>query len=396
MSRAARLTLAAPPVPETPSFTVNYLEPETVEAEPLPEEFSSSRLRHSLLVLAAVAVAVVAVVVLAPGLASLRERFAGAEAGWLVVAAGLQVLSCASYVLVFRAVFCQRMSWRTSTEIGLSELAANSILSVGGAGGLALGAWILRRGGVAVGHIARRTVAFFLLTSLANVGFLTLGGIALATGALSGAPSVLYGLVPALGGVLLISLALGARWAAGRMAQRTQRDRVAGVFRAVGAGVDEALALLRAHDPLIILGAAGYMLFDVAMLGVCFAAFGNDVPPVGVLLLAYIIGQLGSLIPLPGGIGGVDGALIGTLVIYGVDVTDAAVAVIAYRGLLLSIPALLGLPALAVLRRRLQTEAHDIAACAPGDEVELLGRGKVRVAYPGAVSGRGAAPRPTG
>jgi uncharacterized membrane protein YbhN (UPF0104 family) len=380
-------------VPETPSFTVNSLE--TVEAEPLPEEFSSSRLRHSLLVLAAVAVVVVAVVVLAPGLASLRERFAGAEAGWLVVAAGLQVLSCASYVLVFRGVFCQRMSWRTSTEIGLSELAANSILSVGGAGGLALGAWILRRGGVAVGHIARRTVAFFLLTSLANVGFLILGGIALATGALSGAPSVPYGIVPALGGVLLISLALGARSTADRLAQRTQRDRVARVFRVVGEGVDEALALLRAHEPLIILGAAGYMLFDVAMLGVCFAAFGNDVPPVGVLLLAYIIGQLGSLIPLPGGIGGVDGALIGTLVIYGVDVTDAAVAVIAYRGLLLSIPALLGLPALAVLRRRLQTEAHDIAACVPGDEVEVLGRGKVRMAYPGAVSGSRAGPRPT-
>ena len=370
---------------ETPSFTVNSLE--TVEAEPLPEEFSSARLRHSLLVLAAVALVVVAVVVLAPGLASLRERFAGAEAGWLVVAAGLQVLSCASYVLVFRAVFCQRMSWRTSTEIGLAELAANSILSVGGAGGLALGAWILRRGGVAVGHIARRTVAFFLLTSLANVGFLILGGIALATGALSGAPSVLYGIVPALGGVLLISLALAARSTAGRLAQRTHRDRVARVLRVVGEGVDEALALLRAYEPLIILGAAGYMLFDVAMLGVCFAAFGNDVPPVGVLLLAYIIGQLGSLIPLPGGIGGVDGALIGTLVIYGVDVTDAAVAVIAYRGLLLSIPALLGLPALAVLRRRLQTEAHDIAACVPGDEVDVLGRGKVRVAYPGAVSG---------
>ncbi len=381
-------------MPETPSFTVNSLE--TVEAEPLPEEFSSSRLRHSLLVLAAVAVVVVAVVVLAPGLASLRERFAGAEAGWLAVAAGLQVLSCASYVLVFRAVFCQRMSWRTSTEIGLSELAANSILSVGGAGGLALGAWILRRGGVAVGHIARRTVAFFLLTSLANVGFLILGGIALATGALSGAPSVLYGIVPALGGVLLVSLALGARSTAGRLAQRTQRDRVARVFRVVGEGVDEALALLRAHEPLIILGAAGYMLFDVAMLGVCFAAFGNDVPPVGVLLLAYIIGQLGSLIPLPGGIGGVDGALIGTLVIYGIDVTDAAVAVIAYRGLLLSIPALLGLPALAVLRRRLQTEAHDIAACVPGDEVDVLGRGKMRVAYPGAVSGSRAGPRPTG
>jgi hypothetical protein len=53
------------------------------------------------------------------------------------------------------------------------------------------------------------------------------------------------------------------------------------------------------------------------------------------------------------------------------------VAVIAYRGLLLAIPALLGLPALAVLRRRLRDEAHDIAACAPGETVEIIGRGRV-------------------
>ena len=95
------------------------------------------------------------------------------------------------------------------------------------------------------------------------------------------------------------------------------------------------------------------------------------------LLVAYLIGQLGSLIPIPGGIGGVDGGLIGTLVLYGVDAGDAAVAVIAYRGLLLAIPAMLGLPALAVLRRRLRDEEHDIAACAPGQSVEVLGRGLV-------------------
>jgi uncharacterized membrane protein YbhN (UPF0104 family) len=118
------------------------------------------------------------------------------------------------------------------------------------------------------------------------------------------------------------------------------------------------------------------------MLGVCFPAFGLDVPPAGVLLVAYIIGQLGGLIPLPGGIGGVDGGLIGTLVLYGVDAVDAATAVLAYRALLLTIPAALGLPALAVLRRRLVREAHDIAACAPGQKVEVLGRGEVRRGVP--------------
>jgi uncharacterized membrane protein YbhN (UPF0104 family) len=361
-----------------PSFTVEYLEPAEIAAEPLPEEFSASRLRRSLIVLAAVVLVVIAAVVLLPGLGALRSSFMGAQPGWLVVAALLQLGSCGCYVLVFRAVFCRRMSWRTSTEIGLAELAANSVLSIGGAGGLALGAWILRRGGLGAAYIARRTVAFFLLTSLANVGFLALGGVALATGLLNGSPGLLFGVIPAVAAALAIALALAARQLAGALARRSMRARLAAAAAAVGDGVDEALRLLRTGDPAILAGASGYMLFDVAMLGACFAAFGHDVPPAGVLLVAYIVGQLGGLIPIPGGIGGVDAGLIGTLVLYGVDATDAAVAVIAYRGLLLAIPALLGLPALAVLRRRLRDEAHDIAACAPGESVEVIGRGTVQ------------------
>jgi uncharacterized membrane protein YbhN (UPF0104 family) len=367
---------------DRPSFTVEYLEPVEIEAEPLPDEFSASRLKRSLLILGATVVVVAALIVLIPGLGSLRERFNGAEPEWLLLAAGLQLGSCASYVLVFRAVFCRHMSWTTSAEIGLAELAANSVFSIGGAGGLALGAWILRRGGLPASYIARRTVAFFLLTSLANVGFLALGGLGLLTGILHGSPELLLGLIPAVAGVLAIALALGARRLAGVLARRSMRERFVAAAEAVGDGVDEALRLLRTGDPAILVGAAGYMLFDVAMLGLCFTAFGNDVPPAGVLLVAYLIGQLGGLIPVPGGIGGVDGGLIGTLVLYGIDAGDAAVAVIAYRGLLLTIPALLGLPALAVLRRRLRGEAHDIAACAPGQSVEVLGRGVVERSVP--------------
>src|SRR3954454_7279869 len=207
------------------SLGVTYLEPD-VSAEPLPDEFSPSKLRRSLLILASLVLGVVGLIVLVPGLASLRERFAGAQLGWIAVAALLQLGSCAGYVLVFRGVFCRRMSWRTSTEIGLSELAANSVLSVGGAGGLALGAWILRRGGLPTAFIARRTVAFFLLTSLANVGFLALGGIGLATGLLHGSPSILLGLVPAIAAVGAIALALGARSLAGRLARRSMRTRI--------------------------------------------------------------------------------------------------------------------------------------------------------------------------
>ncbi len=351
-----------------------------LEAEALPSEFSSSRMRRSLLLLAAIMVPVVAVLWLAPGLSSLRSSFAGAESGWLVLAAVFEFGSLFSYVVIFRAVFCPRMSWRTSSEIGLAELAANSLLSVGGAGGLALGAWILRRGGVPAGHIAKRTVAFFLLTSLANFGFLVIAGIAVATDLTAGLSNVLLlGVIPAAVGVLAIVLTLLARPAAHALAERSARPKIARTLQVVGKGAEEAFGLLRTREPAIALGSVGYMLFDVAALGICFVAFGNSLPALDVLLIAYIIGQLGGLIPLPGGIGGLDLGLIGALVLYGVNATDAAVAVLAYRGLLLAIPAMVGLPALEILRRRLRREDHDIRACVSGDEVELLGRGRIQM-----------------
>src|SRR3954454_5110174 len=225
-----------------PVLTVEYLDPE-IDAEPLPDELSPSRLRRSLLILAGIVLVVVALIVLVPGLASLRDRFAGARPGWLVFAALLQLGSCMGYVLAFRTVFCRQMSWRTSTEIGLSELAANSVLSVGGAGGLALGAWILRRGGVSGGHIARRTVAFFLLTSLVNVGCLALGGLGLLTGLFPSDASLVMCLVPMLAGVGAIVLALAPGPLAGALASRSRWRRLGVGLQHLRDGVSEALML---------------------------------------------------------------------------------------------------------------------------------------------------------
>jgi uncharacterized membrane protein YbhN (UPF0104 family) len=361
--------------------TAHDLELIPLDREPLPDSFARSRVRRSLFVVATLAVAVIALLALLPGLASVREAFRGADARWIALAALLELLSCVSYVLVFRGVFCQRMSLRTSSEIGLSEQAANSLLSVGGAGGLVLGAWILRRGGVPAGQIARRTVAFFLLTSLANFGFLAVGGLALATGVLAG-PSdrLLLGAIPALVAIAAIVLAVAAGGVARALGPRSPRPRVQATLRAIGDGVSEAGPLLR--SPAVAIGSSGYMLFDIAVLGVCFPAFGNPLPPVDALLLAYIIGQLGGLIPLPGGIGGLDLGLLGALVLYGVNAADATVAVLAYRGLFLVVPAAVGLPALASLRARLRKEDHDIRACVPGQEVEVLGAGRIRMPVP--------------
>src|SRR5438270_4935025 len=128
-----------------------------------------SGLRRHVLTLGLILIVVVALITLVPGLASLRSRFAHGNAAWLTLGAGLKVLSAFCYVAVFRSVFCSRMSWRLSTEIGLSELGANAVVPTGGAGGLALGVWALRRTGRDRDQIARRSVAFFLLTSVPNV-----------------------------------------------------------------------------------------------------------------------------------------------------------------------------------------------------------------------------------
>src|ERR1700691_6076762 len=119
----------------------------------IPDELSPRRLRRRLLEFAVVGVVIVVVVLAVPSLDSLRHEIAHASAGWLAAGIVLEACSALSYVLVFRAVFCPRMSWRLSYQIGMAEQGANSVLSVSGAGGLALGAWALRRGGRGTGQL---------------------------------------------------------------------------------------------------------------------------------------------------------------------------------------------------------------------------------------------------
>ena len=143
-------------------------------------------------------------------------------------------------------------------------------------------------------------------------------------------------------------------------------------------GVAEALALLRARDPVLLFGLAGYLAFDVMILWATFHAFGS-VPPLAIVWIGYLIGELGGLIPVPGGIGGVDLGLVGTLVLYHVPLTAATAAVLAYRAIALLVPTALGTVAFALLRRSLAREAFAISECEPGGQVEVIGRGTVRL-----------------
>jgi uncharacterized protein (TIRG00374 family) len=351
----------------------------------MPEQpaLEGHSLRKRVALLALLVVIVVAVVTLVPGLESLRTRFSHARWQWLALGSLLKLLSGLSYVAVFRSVFCSRMSWRLSSEIGLAELGANAVVPTGGAGGLALGAWALRRKGMDPDQIARRSVAFFLLTSVPNVLGVIVIGIGLASGLFDGRAGLALTVLPAAIAALAILATLGGgRWARiahrRHAARRGARARLPRVLDAIAGGVRESLALLREHNVWLVVGLIGYLVFDVMILWAAFHAFGA-VPAIAILWMGYLIGELGGLIPVPGGIGGVDLGLVGTLVLYHVPVGAATAAVLAYRAIALWVPALVGSGAFVLLRRSLARESAALTGCGEGGEVDVIGRGRVRV-----------------
>jgi uncharacterized protein (TIRG00374 family) len=334
--------------------------------------------RHLVVRMAEVA-AVVVVVVLAvgalPGFDDVRALLEDANPIWVVAVALAEVGSCAGYVVVFRSTFCPRMSWGLSSDIALAELAANTLLPAGGGGGLALGVWALRQAGMPVGHIARRTVAFFVVTSAANFIALVVVGLGAYTGILAGTGSAVLTLVPALIASLVVFVvgasprllrALGERPTGADARGRRGRAWLAlrSWLKAGADGLDQAIVLLRSHSFGAIAGSFAYMAFDIAALGFGFAAVAG-VPALSTLVLGYLIGQLGNLVPLPGGIGGTEGALLAVFALYGVNLTDAAAAVLVYRAFELTIPVIVGVPAFVMLRRRLAREDEPARVCAP-------------------------------
>jgi uncharacterized protein (TIRG00374 family) len=344
-------------------------------ARRMPDEFSPRHLVVRVVQIAAVIALGALAISALPGLEEVRQRLEDAEPVWVAALVLAELGSCAGYLLVFRETFCTQMPWSLSYDIAMAELAANSLLPAGGAGGLALGVWALRQAGMPTARIARRTVAFFVVTSAANFFALIVVALAVFAGLIAGRGSAALTLLPAAItalGVLVVTISPRLLRAIGTRGADADPDRWRGRVRlavraalAAGAdGVEQAIVLLRAHSVGVIVGSFAYMAFDIAALGFGFAAVGHA-PPLGTLVLGYLIGQLGSLIPLPGGIGGTEGALIAVFALYGVDLTEATAAVLLYRLFQLTIPALLGTPAFVLLRRRL-TRAEDPAlVCAP-------------------------------
>jgi uncharacterized protein (TIRG00374 family) len=317
----------------------------------------SRRLRNSLISLAVFFALVVLLLLAVPGLRTAAERISDANPDWVLAAIGLELLSCVGYMVLFDLVF-GRIGRRLVTRLSLSELAVNSVVSVSGLAGLALGAWVLRQKGISVERIARRSVLIFVLTSAVSAAAVVVIGVPMWVGLLPGSRNPLLTLLPA--GVAAAAIAAtiaAARWAGRRADSLGRRDsRSAVALVAISGGVETALQEIRCHD-WRLLGAVGYWLFDALTLFAALAAFGH-VASFWAVAMAYLVGMIANSLPIPGGFGAVEGGLVGMLDLFDVAPGSTVVAaVVVYRAVSLWVPALTGSVAFLLLRREIARPA---------------------------------------
>ena len=322
----------------------------------------------------------VSLVLLAPAFADLPDlwrRVSQGDASWLAAALAFKIISFGGYTVLFRSVGLDggsRLNLRVSLHIALAGHAATRLLASAGAGGVALTAWAMRRSGMERRDVAARMVTFLVLLYSIYMVALVVGGLGLATGILPGGGSLALTLVPAAFGAAVIAIVLVAQRLRPRTGVASTRlGRARDALVPVGEGVREARRLARTGNPGL-LGALVWWAGDIAVLAACFAAFGAT-PALGILVFAYFVGMLANTLPLPGGIGGVDGGMVAALAAFGVDPGLALLAVLAYRGFAFWLPIIPGAISYFALRRTVAGWAAEDAAqalAAPAAEPPVL------------------------
>src|SRR5947209_18744507 len=305
-----------------------------------------------------------------PKLLGLHETWNRIQHGnvwWFGLAFVLELCSFFGYIMLFRGVFIRgqsRIDWSESYQITMASLAATRLFAAAGAGGVALTVWAVRRSGMPARVVACRMVAFLALLYGVYMVTLVIDGVGLYLGVIPGGGSFAITVVPAIFGALVIVLFLGISmlpsdlgrtvgpWAGGRRLVERVAIRLAAASASAASGVRTAIDLVRARN-ISLLGAIAWWGFDIAVLWACFHAFGAS-PPKGVIVMSYFVGMLANTLPLPGGIGGVDGGMIGAFTAFGVDVELSVVAVLAYRAFAFWLPTLPGAVAYLQLRRTVQ------------------------------------------
>jgi uncharacterized protein (TIRG00374 family) len=303
-----------------------------------------------------------------PQIAGLHDTWKRIEQGspwWLGAAALFTMLSFGGYVLLFHGIFSpgapRRLTGSEAYQVTMAALAATRLFAAAGAGGLARQAWAMRRAGLPRRMVAVRTITVRVLQYAVYMAAMLVFGLGLYLGLFGGEAPFAMTVVPAIFAAVAIALALlstltptdlqrrleGFARRRGKLARLAQR--LATVPATFSAGVRDAIAHVRARDPSLV-GALGYWGFNIAVLWASFRAFG-DSPTMAELVMAYFVGMLGNLLPLPGGVGGVDGGMIGACIAFDVPSSLAVVSVLTYRAFAFWLPTLPGIVAYFQLRR---------------------------------------------
>lgn len=346
--------------------------------------FTVRRLVQTLVVVIALLVVIYFLVPKLVGLSDALSRLDDADPVWIAIAIGFNVLAFATYIALFKAVVggdALRLTWLETYEINMAGVAATLIFSAGGAGGIALTYWSLRKAGMGRRDVARRMVAFISLHYAFYPIALILFGVLLRTGVLNGKDSVELTIIPAgIAGLLLI---LGALIALipGDLEQRFSpyaHGERAKAFLHSAAKVPETLAEgfrfalgLFAHPSrggLAVLGAAGFWAASIGVLWASFHAFGVHVP-LAVVVQGFFLGMVANLFPLaPAGVGAVDAGMIGAFVLFGLPEETVFPAILIFRLVAFWMPIPPGIVAFFQLRKTVKRwEEEGLPADRGGD-----------------------------
>jgi uncharacterized protein (TIRG00374 family) len=329
--------------------------------------FTTRRLVQTILLVLAL---LVGIYFLFPKLVGLDEalgRLDEAEPLWIAIAIGFNVLAFATYIALFKAVVggdALRLRWVETYEINMAGVAATLLFSAGGAGGVAVTYWALRKAGMRRRDVARRMVAFITLHYAFYPLALIVFGILLRTGVLNGEDAVELTIIPAGVAGLLILIGILIALIPSNVEQRLlpyahgERAKAflhsaAKVPATVGEGFRFALGLF-AHPSrggLAVLGAAGFWAASIGVLWASFHAFGVHVP-LAVVVQGFFLGMVANLFPLaPAGVGAVDAGMIGAFVLFGIPEETVFPAVLVFRLVAFWMPIPVGIIAFFQLRK---------------------------------------------
>jgi uncharacterized membrane protein YbhN (UPF0104 family) len=329
-----------------------------VSASPTPVADRRAVLRRLLTILV-LAVGAVTALLAVPDLRPVLHELRTMDPVLVAAAVGLELASCLGYVVIFRLFFAE-LPKPAARDMAWIQMGSGALLPGGGAGSLAVGGWLLHLVGIPTREIVRRSSGLFFLTSAINVLTLALAGLVLLSGAGDGPHDLLRAGLPVLAALSITLLVLGAPPLTGRIA--VDHPRLAWLDD-IGVGIPSARRALT-HPHWRLLGGAGYLAFDIAVLWTTFAATGLR-PPLAPLALAYLVGYLANATPIPGGIGVLDAGLVGALALYRLPLTHAAAAVLVYHAIAFWLPTLGGTLAYARLRPHVRQPAAAATAITP-------------------------------